>query len=417
MILKFFGAAREVGRSAILLKDVCSIMLDYGIKLNHKIEYPTNMPNIDALVLSHAHLDHSGDVPALYNEMLIPSFGTEPTLELSELLLKDSLNIAKKEHAKQRFHKRQIASFARRYTSIGYNSRCSIGDFDIEFHDAGHICGSAITLVERRKALHNKRIVYTGDFKLMPQYLHRGADVVKSDVLIIESTYATLDHPDREQLEYELAEKIKETLDNNGTALLPVFAVGRAQELLIFLHKHGLTQYTYVDGMARTATSIAMRHHDFIDNYESLARAVDDSTAIKDRESRGQALNSPAIILTTAGMLSGGPVLDYITRLRKNSHIFLTGYQVEGSNGRTLMDSATITINKKPVRIDAAVSYYDMSAHAGKKELYEYVKRSSPTTVVCVHGDSRNTVALAENLKEEGYNAYAPKLDDTIRLD
>lgn len=416
MNLKFFGAAQEVGRSAILLNDERSLMLDYGIKLNHKIEYPTAMPNIDAFVLSHAHLDHSGYAPALYNEMLIPSFGTAPTLELSELLLKDSLNIAKKEHTKQRFHKRQIASFMHRYTSIGYHSRFSVGNFDMELYDAGHICGSAITLIERRKAKDNKRIVYTGDYKLAPQYLHRGAEVVKSDVLIMESTYATREHPTRVELEKELSEKIKETLDNNGSVLLPVFAVGRSQELLVFLYKHGLAQYTYLDGMARAATSIAMRNSDFIDNADALARAVDEATTIKDRDSRGEALNSPSIILTTAGMLTGGPVLDYITRLRKNSHIFLTGYQVEGSNGRTLMDNGTITLNKKPVRVDAPVSYYDMSAHAGKSDLYEYVKRSSPSTVICVHGDSSNAVALAESLKLEGYTAYAPKLNETVRI-
>jgi putative mRNA 3-end processing factor len=417
MILKFFGAAQEVGRSAILVKDEGSLMLDYGIKLNHKIEYPTAMPDIDAFILSHAHLDHSGDAPALYNEMLIPSFGTDPTLALSELLLNDSLNIAKKEHTKQRFHKRQIASFVRRYTGIGYHSRFDIGNFNVEFYDAGHICGSAITLLERKKAKENRRIVYTGDYKMVPQYLHKGAEVVKSDVLIMESTYATREHPDRAALEKELVEKIKETLDGNGTALLPVFAVGRSQELLVLLHKHGLTQYAYLDGMARAATNIAMKYSGFIDNADVLARAVEESTVIKDRDSRGEALNSPSIILTTAGMLSGGPVLDYITRLRKNSHIFLTGYQVEGSNGRTLMDKGTVTINRKPVRIDAPVSYYDLSAHAGKKELYDYVRRSSPTTVICVHGDQESSTAMAETLKLEGYEAYAPSLDETIKIE
>ena len=417
MQLKFLGGAQEVGRSAILLKDEHTLMLDYGIKLNHKIEYPIAMPNIDAFILSHAHLDHSGFAPALYNEMLVPAFGTEPTLKLSELLLNDSLGIAKKEHMNPKFHKRQISSFMQRYTSIDYHSGASIGSFDIKLFDAGHICGSAITLIERRNAKENKRIVYTGDYKLLPQYLHKGAEVVKSDVLITESTYATRDHPEKEGLVRQFVEKVKETLDNKGTVLLPVFAVGRSQEILMLLHKNNLTQYTYLDGMARSATSIALKYKNFLSGSDILEKAFEETTVIKGRDERTGALNTPSIILTTAGMLTGGPVLDYITKLRNNSSILLTGYQVEGSNGRMLMDKGTVIIDNNLIKVNAPVSYYDMSAHAGKKELYEYVKESGPSKVICVHGDSENASNMAENLKLEGYDAYAPKDGDVIKID
>jgi putative mRNA 3-end processing factor len=116
-------------------------------------------------------------------------------------------------------------------------------------------------------------------------------------------------------------------------------------------------------------------------------------------------------------MLNGGPVLDYITKLRPNSNIFLTGYQVEGTNGRMLMDTGTILLDKKSVKIKTPVSYYDLSAHAGMGELHEYIKRSGPSKVVCVHGDQKNAVSLAESLKLEGYEAYAPKIGDIIKLD
>jgi putative mRNA 3-end processing factor len=417
MFLKFFGGAQEVGRSSILLKGESALLLDYGIKLNNRIEYPTAVPNADAFILSHAHLDHSGFAPALYNEMLIPAFGTEPTLKLSELLLDDSLKIAKKEHMTQRFHKRQIESFKHRYTSIEYGAAFEFGEFSVEFFDAGHISGSAIIAIEARGSKDSKRIVYTGDFKLNPQYLHKGAAVVKSDVLITESTYATREHPDREELYKNLAEGIKKTLDNNGTALLPVFAVGRAQEVLTFLYKNNLVQHTYLDGMARAATSIVLKHPEFINNYDILAKALGKATVIKDRDDREDALSSPSILLTTAGMLNGGPVLDYITKLRPNSNIFLTGYQVEGTNGRLLMDTGTIRLGKKLTKIETPVSYYDLSAHAGMGELHEYIKRSGPGRVVCVHGDKNNAVALAESLKLEGYEAHAPKIGDVIKLD
>jgi putative mRNA 3-end processing factor len=417
MFLKFFGGAQEVGRSSILLKDETALLLDFGIKLNQKIEYPITIPDADAFILSHAHLDHCGYAPALYNEMLLPAFGTAPTLKLSELLLKDSLNVAKKEHMKQRFSKRQIESFMRRYTPMEYNSPFELGNFSIEFHDAGHIAGSAITSIENAGSSKRKRIVYTGDYKLNPQYLHKGAEIVQSDVLITESTYATREHPDRGALFKDLAEKIKETLDNKGNVLLPVFAVGRSQEMLVFLHKNNLTQHTYLDGMARAATSIVLRNRDFINESQNLSKALEESMVIKEADDRSEALSMPSIILTTAGMLSGGPVLDYITKLRANSRVFLTGYQVEGSNGRMLMDKGSLIIGKKPVKINAPVSYYDLSAHAGKSELYEYIKRSNPGVVVCVHGDAANAEALAETLKLEGYETHAPKIGDTVKLD
>ncbi|MGI0100637.1 MAG: MBL fold metallo-hydrolase [Candidatus Micrarchaeaceae archaeon] len=417
MLMRFLGGAQEVGRSAILIKDRKSLLLDYGIKINHKIEYPTAMPEVDAIVLSHAHLDHSGFVPALYNEMLIPAFGTEPTLKMSELLLNDSLNIAKKEHMQQRFHKRQIATMMRRYTSLDYHSPIDMGNFSIELFDSGHICGSAITLLEMKNGGKHSRIVYTGDYKLGQQMLHKGAEIVKGDVLITESTYATREHPDRNLLEKEFIGKVKETLDSNGTVLLPVFAVGRSQEILTLLYRHGLTQYTYLDGMARAATSIVLKYSTFVSNADALSKAVKETSIIGDRSERGEALESPSIILTTAGMLTGGPVLDYITRLRRNSSILLTGYQVEGSNGRTLMDSGTVVIDGKKMHIDANVSYYDMSAHAGMSDLREYVKGSEPSVVICVHGDRENAIKLADDLRLEGYEAHAPKVDDVIKLD
>ena len=417
MLLKFFGGAQEVGRSSIMIKDGKTLMLDYGIKLNSKTEYPIGLPHIDAVVLSHAHLDHSGFLPAIYNEMLVPTFGTPPTLKLSTLLLEDSLNITKKEHQQPRFHKRQIKSFVNRYVNLDYHSNISVGDFNIQLFDAGHICGSAITLLERKNSQNNKRIVYTGDYKLEQQYLHDGSEIVESDVLIMESTYATKEHPDREKLIQDFVGGVREVLDNGGTALVPAFAVGRAQESLAILYRNKLTTSTFVDGMARTATSIVLKYPDFIQHGDVLAKAVEETMSIDNHKDRRDAMVEPSVILTTAGMLNGGPVLNYITKLNRKSRIFLTGFQVEGSNGRMLLEKGAIMLSNKSVKIDTETSYYDFSAHAGKNDLHEYAKRSSPSTIVCVHGSEENTKALAEDLKREGFQAYAPKVGDTIKLD
>jgi len=415
MILRFLGGAREVGRSAILFEESKRILLDYGIKLNRHTEYPIEMPRVDALFLSHAHLDHSGSAPALYNAAPIPTFGTLPTLKLSELLLKDTMKIAKREHSKINFSKKQLREFMSRYINLEYHKSIEFGDLNIELFDAGHISGSAITLLER-KAGENKRIVYTGDFKLGSQLLHKGAEVAKSDVLITEATYALKEHPDRDELIRRFIEHVKSVLDDGGTALVPAFAVGRSQEILAMLYKNGLVDDVYVDGMAREATRIVMGFPDFINMPEVLSKAVQKANFITSAAERADALGAPAIILTPAGMLNGGPVLDYILKLNSASCIFLTGYQVEGTNGRMLLDTGKIRDNHKTLTIKTKAIQYDFSAHAGMSDLHEYARRSSPNRVICVHASEENAEYLAESLRGEGFEAYAPRVGEAIKL-
>ena len=412
MILKFYGAAQEVGRSAIVLKLDKTFMLDYGIKLGTEIQTPVSEPKIDALLLSHAHLDHSGDVPALYKDQDFPAFATNPTFKLSDLLLKDSINIAKKNRTKSQFNKKNLSKFKMMQRQKKYHSEFEFGNSRISFHDAGHVCGSAITRIENE----GKTIVYTGDFKLSHQLLHNGAEIVKSNVLITESTYARKSHPIREELTKQFIDKIKETLDNGGTALIPAFAVGRGQDILAMLEKNNLTPRVFLAGMIKKASGIALNHKEFMNNPHLLENAMSHVEFI-DKKHQKRILDEPAIILTTAGMLNGGPVLKYIDKLPNNSHIFLTGYQVEGTNGRLLMDSGYIVDNGEKKKINTPYTFFDFSAHADKNDLIEYAKKSSPETIVCVHGDKDNAVALADDLREQGFDAYAPQLGETIKIE
>ncbi len=416
MQLKFYGGAQEVGRSAILLKDDRSLLFDYGVKIDHKTEYPTSIPRADALILSHAHLDHSGFTPALYSELFIPTFGTPPTMRLSNLLLDDSLSIAKKQHQKAGFSRNQVKELMNRYIATDYHHTNHFGNFDFELYDAGHIAGSSITLVERTQAKDYRRIVYTGDFKLEEQFLHKGAEIVKCDVLIMESTYANREHADRDKTVIEFIDLIKETLDNGGTALIPAFAVGRSQEILALLYKHGLASQTYIDGMAKDATQIVLNNPRYIQHADSLQKAVREVNWVDGMEMRKEALNQPSIILTTSGMLNGGPVLSYVTKLSRRSHIFLTGFQQEGTNGRMLMETGCIMHEGMKKHIDAPHTFHDFSAHAGMSDLMEYVDKSGAQVVVCVHGDEAGTSGLAEILNGNGVKAYAPKVGDTIKL-
>lgn len=398
----------------MLLKGQKKILFEYGIKLNGKTEYPMHADGIDACLVTHAHLDHSGNLPALYKTEMPITYGTEPTKELSELLIEDSVKVHKKTHQVQRFSKHQIKMFLSRFATYNIGSQIDIGECKVTLHDAGHVCGSTTFELENRKG---RKLVYTGDLKVEPQMIEGGAEIVKSDILITESTYANREHPNREELIEKFVAEIKAVIESNGVALVPVFAVGRAQEIISILYKNRLIDYSYLDGMARKATEIMLRHPEFLKNGDVLAKAVRQMTTVGSEIHRGDATNGPSIIVTTAGMLNGGPVLDYITRLNDNSKIFLTGYQVEGTNGRKLTEGQALSIDGKRHEITTPWVYYDFSAHSGKSDLFKYVKQSNPEVVMCVHGEAAVAEEFAENLKIEGFKAYAPRNGDTLKVD
>ncbi len=415
MEIQFLGGASEVGRSAIFIKDDKRILLDYGIKINEKTEFPMQAAGVDIAVLSHAHLDHSGFIPSLFFANYPVTITTEPTAQLSELLIKDSMKINRKQHMKQSYFNKQLEIFMNRYLKYEYGVPVENNGYYISLYDAGHITGSAVTLIEKMK--NDKRIVYTGDFKIDPQILQGSADIVESDVLIIESTYANREHPNRSELIKKFVEGIKEVLDNNGTALVPSFAVGRAQEILAILYMNKLIDYTYIDGMAKAASEIVINYPEFTRNKDILMGALKNVNWIGMHADRSEPLRKPSIIVTTAGMLNGGPALNYITRLNENSKIFLTGYQVEGTNGRRMMEGKPIKINSRKFKVNTPWEFFDFSAHAGKSDLFEYVRRSNPEKVICVHGDAENTKLFADTLKIEGFEAYAPKVGEKIKID
>lgn len=206
-------------------------------------------------------------------------------------------------------------------------------------------------------------------------------------------------------------------MENKGIALIPVFAVGRSQEVLAILEKHKLTNYTYLDGMAKAATRIALEHQEYMYNPELLSDAMSKVTTLKKDAEREEAISGGSIIVTTSGMLTGGPVLNYLTKLNDKSMIFLTGYQAEGTNGRKLLDNNPLDIDNRKVFIKTPFSFYDLSAHAGQADIYDYVKKSDPEAVVCVHGDKNSTLAFKDWLEMEGFEAYAPKNGDSIKIE
>jgi len=217
------GAAQEVGRSNIIVDNGDKIALDCGVKLSpHKIEYPLPLKtNLDAAIISHAHLDHSGNLPHLFMQSQFRSYMTAPTLDLSKMLWFDTLKIAGLEGMDANFTREEIARTEQSTYQLGYKRNIKITDrSSLEFFDAGHIAGSAIT----KLTLGNKTLVYTGDFKKLDTRLHKGADlksVNECDYLIMETTYGDRDHPDRKEMEKTFVESVQDTIDKGGHALIP----------------------------------------------------------------------------------------------------------------------------------------------------------------------------------------------------
>jgi putative mRNA 3-end processing factor len=415
------GGCEEVGRSSFLLDVGAKILLDRGIKLTpEKTEYPADVKtNLDAVIISHAHLDHSGLLPHLFSNARPLTYMTKPTLELAEILWHDSLKIAGLEGIDAKFTKTEVENTMRYVFPIRYNKELEIaGNVTMEFYDAGHILGSAITRLE----MGNKVFIYTGDFKMTETRLLHRADLpkVKADYVMIESTYGDRDHPNRIDTENEFVETVQSIVDKGGTALIPAFAVGRSQEIIDVLYEHKVDFPVYLDGMGQKAARITLRYPEYLKDARFLKRALESVEWIRSDRQRKKALSEPSAIVTTAGMLEGGPALHYIKKIYNdpNSGVLLTGYQVEGTTGELLLRTGRIEIDGREYEVKGLVKKFDFSAHASQSSMLKALKYWSPEKVLLVHGDSSTIKVFKEKIGEElGMDAEILKMNRPVILD
>ncbi|MFC2162525.1 MBL fold metallo-hydrolase [Candidatus Altiarchaeota archaeon] len=414
--LTFLGGAKEVGKSSILVEtDDSTIIMDSGIKLDEPPSIPLPVHDADALALTHPHLDHCGNIPAIFNQHHIPVYLTPVAQELSHMLQHDSLKINKLKGYSQRYSDKDIDGLAEHEVLVRYDTDYEVtGNSVLKFYNAGHIPGSAgIQLTA-----DDKKIFYTGDTKATDTRLNSKAEYPdKTDILIMESTYGSRSHPDRRDVEKEFLAEVQETLERGGTALVPAFAIGRAQELLLILRD--MECDIYLDGMAKRASQMMLRHPESVKDASKLHEVVSNSIWVKSREQRKKVTRQPCIIVTTAGMLDGGPVLSYLGRLHRdpNSSIILTGYQVEDSNGRLLLDEGFVIDEEsgRKFRVDMNVKQFDFSAHSSHSELVATAKAMDPSEIVLVHGAPEACQALADDLS--GYSVNIPDLGETLDFD
>ena len=414
----FLGGTREVGRLAVTVKtEKTMVVLDYGVMLNHEPGFPMHIPpkDLNAVILSHAHLDHSGAIPIFYIQGKKPLYTNTLTSELSQLLIADFIHLSSYYLP---FEYLELQTMVRNSKYIDYNVEQQVGDIKFQFKNAGHIPGSTQTLLEAE----GKRILFTGDFNIINTRLLEGAKMNYGDLdaVIIESTYANEEHPERQELEKRFFDECTEIAEKGGTVLVPAFGVGRSQELVCVLAARHYEYPITIDGMARGVSRVMMNYSQFLKDPRAVSEALRSANWVEGWRDRRKALRSPGVIISPAGMLKGGPAMFYIGKIGKkaNNAVFLVSYQIPGTPGKELLEKGICNIDGQIRKVKAQVKHFDFSSHCGAGELKEALKRlGGKPKVYVVHGAEGNCELLAKYANAElGLEASAPRSGDKTQV-
>ena len=408
MDVEFRGGAREIGRSALLVND--SLLLDYGMETSTPPRYPVGDVDPDAVVVTHGHLDHVGAIPSLLSGDARPTIHwTPPTYELAQTLARDTLKL----HGNSPmcpFTEEDVRRVTEVSETHGYGDPFEAAGHEVTLFDAGHIPGSAHVLIDDGET----KLLYTGDFHTADQRLVPGTTArPDADVVITESTYSDVVHRDRAVLEREFVESVRTTIWEGGTVVVPAFAIGRTQEILLICEAHDVD--CYVDGMGTRITDTFRRHPEFVRDPDALRRAASHARVVDGRDGQRERIaEDNTVIVTTAGMLSGGPAMTYVPAVRRHpaNKIAFTGYQVEGTPGRELLETGRVEIDGRIMPVSAQVERYDFSAHADREGLLDFLDSYPGSRILVNHGD--RCEAFAQELREDGYDASAPELGETV---
>lgn len=409
MKCKFLGGADMVGRMGMTMEgDGMTALIEYGLSPTKPPEYPLPAPRVDYAFLTHAHLDHCGMIPQICGKNECDLFTTPLTAEVAELMMKDTLKIAKAEDYPQPYTSGDIERTIKAVVPMTYEDQITINDIDVTMLDAGHIPGAAMFQFDK-----DVTTIYSGDIHTEPQKLVNGARPHDCTNLFIEGTYGGRNHPDRKETEREFLAKIDEVIDRGGTVLIPCFAVGRMQEIMILLRN--LDYDMWVDGMGKTVTHLFLEYPEYIRDVRHLKAAKRKFNEVRNPNSR-LAAKKGEIIVTTGGMLDGGPVLGYLNSIKDDpkSAVLLVGYQAEDTNGRMLMENHCVKIDGDIVNIACELQKYDFSAHADHDQIVDFIRACDPENVIIMHSEARE--AFLPDL-EGDYKVLLPMTGEEFDLE
>lgn len=447
------GGFRQVGRSAALLttresKILIDCGLDPGSDATPYFAIPEAQPlsDIDAVVLTHAHLDHCGTLPALFKYGYEgPVYCTPPTRDLMALLQLDNIKLGFGEARKNLYEAQHVRKEILHTITLKYNETTDIApDVRLTFHNAGHILGSAIAHFHIGDGLHN--VAFTGDTKYEKTWLFNAANnrFPRLETLVIESTYGGHNdvQPSRVDASEEMRNLLNDAIGRGGKVLIPVFAVGRSQEVMLVIEELMRTGRiptipVYLDGMIWEATAIHTAYPEYLNSQlrSQIFQKNENpflSPVFKRVETAGMREEichapDPCIVLATSGMMSGGPVLEYFREWcddPRNSLLFV-GYQSEGSIGRTIQRGRPdITLNNKGKTYELDIKMHRVtvdgfSGHSDRKQLMKYIGslEPKPDRIIIGHGEDRKCTDLASSIyKKFNIETRAPANLETIRL-
>ncbi len=424
--VSFLGGAGSIGASCTVVRaGGVTLVIDCGVRYCGPSPLPDlsllSASSIDAVLLTHAHMDHSGGLPVLAEAAPgAPVFATAPTIDLVKILLRDALrlmNSPEREADVPLYSPQQLEHLLRVLVPVQYYQPIQIGEVRVQWLPASHILGAAMILLETPAGT----VLFTGDYSVTAQQtvpaLGRPDFVV--DLVVSESTYGERLHEDRSAAEQRLVRRISEVVERGGRVLIPAFAVGRAQEVLLILKRamrKGQLPPTpvFVDGMVRAVCDVYRAHQAYVSRQllHEIRRTphpfyTDCIRPVAQPEDRGRVLQtSPCVIVSSSGMLTGGPSVFYCRELvgTENDAILLTGYQDEESPGRALLELAEkegpkeLRLGQTTVSVACQFDTYGLSAHADRMQMVSWIEALRPRTVVLVHGDGRAKSSLSRSL-------------------
>ena len=324
-------------------------LMDYGVMLERQPGFPMHIPpkEVDAVILTHSHLDHSGAIPIFYIEGKSRLFTNRLNLELTQLLIQDFIHLS---GYYLPFEYLELKTMMKSNTHLDYGVEEKVGDMKFKLLDAGHTPGSASVLVEGE----GKRILFTGDFNLEDTKLLKGAAMNYGDLdaVITESTYASEDHTPRPELEKKFVDACTSVVERGGIVLIPAFGVGRAQEIACIFVDDRFEYPIIFDGMAREASRVIMNDKEFLRDPKLFTDAMHSVEWVEGWRDRRKALKNPGVVISPAGMLKGGPSQFYISKVGKkaNNAVFLVSYQIPGTPGKQLLTKAYAPSMEKSAR-------------------------------------------------------------------